>query len=554
MKREEKMARRCMRTGVVLLFFGICGILLPLESMADAVSKKEMAFIVAPYLVKPGTDTMTVMFEAHCAFAGLFLRKKGEADFTRIAAERIPVLPTLHRVRLSGLASDTVFEYRIESLTRKSPLYRFRTWPDKEDGVETVRLVAFSDSQGDHPERLRETVEKGILQHEAKGNPDQVCDAIRGVLIPGDLVITGSDKEQWKRDFFPNIAPLAARVPLLPALGNHDMLPFLFACYFDLLPDGNPEPEDAGYFYRTDLLNVSILTLDTNAAVDDPELPDFTDLLQRPWLREQLAEIKEREETDFLLAQFHHPCKSELWPPGNCRRSCDYVALFEAFTKETGKPSAHLFGHTHGYSRGQSRDVPHLWVNVATTAGDIDYWGEYDQIDYDEIQKSVDAYGYVTIEITNGKAPEMRFLRRSGGNGIVPTGYAADAVTDQFSVGRYNTAPPTPEVRSAISMASGGLSLAASPFLPSVTGQAHLETHWQVAGDATFADSLQIWGNATRAENLWYGENLQKGVDITRYMVTEPVPDKAWVRVRYRDAGFTWSAWSDAVPVSALGD
>ena len=70
----------------------------------------------------------------------------------------------------------------------------------------------------------------------------------------------------------------------------------------------------------------------------------------------------------------------------------------ENFTEECGKPSIHFFGHTHGYSRGQSHDHNHLWVNVATAGGAIDYWGEWPQADYDEFTVTQDEWGFVVVD------------------------------------------------------------------------------------------------------------------------------------------------------------
>ncbi len=82
-----------------------------------------------------------------------------------------------------------------------------------------------------------------------------------------------------------------------------------------------------------------------------------------------------------MFAQLHHPHKSELWIPGEISYTGDVIELMENFTEECGKPSIHFFGHTHGYSRGQSHNHNHLWVNVATAGGAIDHWGEYPQAD-----------------------------------------------------------------------------------------------------------------------------------------------------------------------------
>ncbi|MDY0164660.1 FN3 domain-containing metallophosphoesterase family protein [Desulfobotulus sp.] len=534
--------------GLLLGVFMLSGLGMPAH--AAFFGKKNMDFIVEPYLVHPDTDTMTVMFEAHCVLPKVLYRQVGREKFEEIRPERLPLLPTLHRARIKGLLSDTEYEYRIETPTRKSDTYRFRTWPTAADGVDRVKIIAISDTQGDHPERLRDTITNGILRVEAQGDADRAASEIRALLITGDLVTSGSIKSQWTKDFFPNLQPLISRVPVLPAIGNHDQLPFFFAAYFDMLPDGSAPLTEEGFFYAKDLLNLRILTLDTNLSVDAENLPDITDIFQRKWLERELDAAAFSPSTDFVLAQFHHPCKSELWPVGNSRRACDYVKRLETFTREAAKPSLHFYGHTHGYSRGQSRDVSHLWVNVATTAGHIDYWGEYEQIDYEEIQKSEDTYGYVMVEVRGGEEASLRLVRRSGGNGIISHGFSDDTLSDTFLLPLRGQGPEQPLMQEAFRTETGDILLKASAFAGETGEDRHLETHWQLSGDAAFSHPVQIWGNATRSENIWHGDNIQEGVDITRYQVKKNLfQTPGFARVRYRDETFAWSPWSEPLTI-----
>jgi len=76
--------------------------------------------------------------------------------------------------------------------------------------------------------------------------------------------------------------------------------------------------------------------------------------------------------------------------------------MMQAFSEVCVKPTIHFFGHTHAYSRGQSRDHDHLWVNVAASGGNIDYWGELSNADSDELIVSQDEYGFVMVEVTAG--------------------------------------------------------------------------------------------------------------------------------------------------------
>lgn len=120
---------------------------------------------------------------------------------------------------------------------------------------------------------------------------------------------------------------------------------------------------------------------------------------QLNWLEEVLLQTSANDSIDFVFAQLHHPHKSELWLDGEEDFTGEVVNRLEQFSSQTGKPSIHFFGHTHGYARGQSRDHKHLWINVATAGGNIDYWGEFAQRNYDEFTVTQDEYGFVMVEI-----------------------------------------------------------------------------------------------------------------------------------------------------------
>ncbi len=61
-------------------------------------------------------------------------------------------------------------------------------------------------------------------------------------------------------------------------------------------------------------------------------------------------------------------------------------------------------------------------INVASSGGAIDNWGEYAQQDYKEYSKSTDDYGFVLVEVEAGENPQFLLSRVSHGsfeNGIV---------------------------------------------------------------------------------------------------------------------------------------
>ena len=57
------------------------------------------------------------------------------------------------------------------------------------------------------------------LENETGGT---ITDNLALVMIPGDLVVTGSNYSQWKEHFFGPAQYLFNQVPVYPVPGNHE--------------------------------------------------------------------------------------------------------------------------------------------------------------------------------------------------------------------------------------------------------------------------------------------------------------------------------------------
>jgi hypothetical protein len=79
----------------------------------------------------------------------------------------------------------------------------------------------------------------------------------------------------------------------------------------------------------------------------------------------------------------------------------------------------HFFGHTHVYSRGQSKEDKHIWVNVAAAFDAIDNWREFEGGDYKEFAVTQDEYDFVLVTIDlNKENPQFTLKRISRCNNI----------------------------------------------------------------------------------------------------------------------------------------
>ncbi len=429
----------------------------------------------------------------------------------------------MHAVELTGLPTDSDVHYRVRTGEALSPVYALHT--DPADPEASLRFLAMSDMQRDwlHPDKFREVVEDGVIDFLVDDVGLDVGTALAFTLIPGDLVDNGNNISEWRNTFFEPGSELLAAVPTYPVPGNHENDADHFFRYFKL-PENGAVLEHSWWFDRG---NVRIVGLDSNSG--------YRTDAQLEWLEGVLDDAAGNPEIDFVFAQLHHPHRSELWLSGELSYTGDVIALLESFSTASGKPSAHFFGHTHGYSRGQSRDHSHVMVNVASAGGNVDYWGQYAQADYDAFAVTTDDYGFVLVDVTAGDDPSFQIRRVSRGNIGSPRD---NEVRDTLTVRRFPVPPDAPVVT-----ADGPpecLWLSGGPY----SGRAHGATQWQVGLDCSFSETLvDQWLQHT---NVYGGVDRQAGDDLTDVLITElPAETELCARARYRDQDLAWSEWSE---------
>ena len=327
--------------------------------------------VVEPYLQNATPNSMHVLWETDSNSQSIvewglyvFLSESTTgSSFSNYGNSRI------HTVELADLEPNTQYYYRVVvgNYESYSDLYSFITPPDPSSEAD-FRIVAMSDMQRDssNPNKFNEVIHDGVIDYISEEYSDDLAAELAMVLVTGDLVVTGTSYYQWQDHFFGPSEDLFSHVPLYPVFGNHEQNTDYFTNYFHLPDNGTPGYEE--HWYYTDYSNLRVIGLDSNGG--------YQVQAQLDWLEEVLSDACSNDYIDFVFAQLHHPYKSELWTPGESNYTGDVIERMENFSDECGKPSIHFFGHTHGYSRGQSQNHDHLWVNVATAGGAIDYWGE----------------------------------------------------------------------------------------------------------------------------------------------------------------------------------
>lgn len=497
--------------------------------------------VVKPYLQNAEPNSIHIMWETSA-------NGSTEVDYGLTNSLGTTVVGTsetgflfsrVHDVHLTGLQPATKYYYKVRTDNTESSIYHFRTPPLK-DSEASFNIVAMSDMQqwSSYPTVFNDIVDDNLIPYMEQNYGNDLSEHLAYFVVPGDLVDAGPIYNQWANTFFEPAENLLSYVPLYPVPGNHEANTNYFFKYFNLPLNGTLTNDYPEHWWYKDYSNVRLIGLESNSG--------YRVQAQLDWLQTVLDDAANDEDIDFVFAQLHHPYQSELWVDGNTDYTGDVITLLENFSTSSGKPSVHFFGHTHGYSRGQSKEHRHVMVNVASAGGAIDNWGEFAQQDYEEFSRSDDDFGYVIMEIQAGADPQFLLKRLS--HGSIENGLVTNVLKDTLLVKFNNPAPSTP---TGIFPGQGEmLAPECIIFLGSEfndpDGDEHGATQWRIATDANFSNI--IYDEWYQHENWYYDVDLMAGNNMVDQEVLGLSENTTYYwQVRYRDKSLAWSQWSDAI-------
>jgi hypothetical protein len=179
-------------------------------------------------------------------------------------------------------------------------------------------------------------------------------DTLAGLIIVGDLVYTARSARHWNH-FDSLVTPFAQRMPVLPAIGNHD-----YPCYlvqfcstakmakgmrtrFPWMRPGQPYTVDAG--------RLLLLFIDSESHLE----------AQGRWLDEQLSAATDQYAAALVF--FHRPAFSNSIDRG-ATGDADVQRFLVPALSASQLPVVALSGHVHGYEH-----IVYDGVNYVTTAG-----------------------------------------------------------------------------------------------------------------------------------------------------------------------------------------
>jgi hypothetical protein len=168
----------------------------------------------------------------------------------------------------------------------------------------------------------------------------------------GQGLITDSyDARVWDAFFVQN-EPVAARVPWMVAVGNHDMEAWYSPNGYGgqearfTFPDNGPAQCPGTYAWRYG--NVGLISLDANdVSYAIPANYNYSGGAQTAWLKHTLAAMRADRATDFIVVYFHHSTYTTCNADGAEGGAQDqWSPLFDSYQVDLV-----LNGHNHVYER-----------------------------------------------------------------------------------------------------------------------------------------------------------------------------------------------------------
>lgn len=450
-----------------------------------------------------------------------------------------------HSVKLSGLAANTRYFYRVSSGNENSGVYSFKTLPD-DDYTGKLRFVIFSDTHSG------DTIVAGKIQRAARAKiaerygPD-IDNQVNGIFHSGDLVVSGNSPGQYSMQYFQPLSAMSPNIPTMAVAGNHEGESPYFYQYMKL--------DDQSVFPTSGSLNEKIwqfragnsVFIGLNTNIVTPFGKNESD-----WLDSMLSELEKDPGIDFVFLFFHHPPFSELWfDISTFDDGANYVknVLFQVLKKYTKVQQIHT-GHTHGFERGTIQSPKtngdFRIICGGGGGGPLDLWGAFTNFDYPDIHIAIDHYCFQILEID---IASHSFQNSMYSLGTLEKPRNTELMDHWYK--KINQSRPETPVADIPAITDNQVVFVTSEFsgtdsLMSVQLQVNV-------GDlaATIVtDTLVNWTNIYGVDQNYLPVDKNKNIDLYRIALKKSrfATDKTYsYRVRYRDHNLKWSEWSNVL-------
>ncbi len=267
------------------------------------------------------------------------------------------------------------------------------------------RFIAYGDTRFHDPrdtDAANPPVRIALVEAIAAANPAFVC-------FTGDIVYNGDDTNDWKIFDQETSIWREKKIPVYPALGNHDLHGSEKAAlrnYFERFPD----LKDSRY-YSVRAANTIILVLDSSL--------EETSGSQGQWLTGQLDDIP--SDVDFVFIMDHHPpytssSDRKLFGGGHSARSKEQALakLLEERQARAHFRMVFFSGHVHNYERHE-----HGGITYFVSGGGAAHAYPIERAPGDPFQSKEINYHYLLVEVDEQQVKiTMHRLELAQGNAV----------------------------------------------------------------------------------------------------------------------------------------
>ncbi|MGA9735122.1 MAG: metallophosphoesterase [Candidatus Sulfotelmatobacter sp.] len=249
-------------------------------------------------------------------------------------------------------------------------------------------FVTYGDSRFHDPkdtEAANPAVRQALVQAIAQTNPAFIS-------FGGDIVYNGYDKDDWKVWDRETAAWREKKIPVYPALGNHDLhgdKKIALANYFERFPD-----LQNSRYYSLRAANTLMLVLDSS--LDEVSGP------QGQWLTQKLDHLS--GDVDFVFIVLHHPpytssSDMKIFGGGHSARSQEraLARMLEARQANLRARIVVFSGHVHNYERHE-----HGGITYFVTGGAGAHAYPIERAKDDPFQSKEVNYHYLMVEVDRG--------------------------------------------------------------------------------------------------------------------------------------------------------
>ena len=257
---------------------------------------------------------------------------------------------------------------------------------DLKDDVKTpFRFIAYGDTRFHDPkdtDAANPSVRVALVKAIAEANPAFVC-------MTGDIVYNGNDSNDWKVWDGETSIWREKRIPVYPALGNHDL-------------HGDPRVALGNYFQRFSELKdsryYSVRAANTLLLVLDSSLDEIAGP-QGNWLAAQLDRVP--ADVDFVFLMLHHPpytssSDDKRFGGGHSARTPEHALANMLELRQAHAPYRVVVfsGHVHNYERHE-----HGGVSYFVSGGGAAHAYPIERAPSDPFQSKEVNYHYLLVQV-----------------------------------------------------------------------------------------------------------------------------------------------------------